>query len=103
MQVKQWQRSVNRKFDPPGKGTFSVAVAINRDGLSLNLFTGLAGVNFRYGYGGRVRRSSRRLAKEFFPPMPEQYKACGDRVEPAALGNEHRLCNAFPSNGFFRD
>src|SRR5215470_17542361 len=104
MQVKQWQRSVNRKFDPPGKRTLSVAVAINRDGLALNISAGLGGViRLRHGYGGRVRHRSRRLAKEFLAPMPEQHQARGDRVKPATLRNEHRQSNAFPGNRLFRD
>ena len=80
VQVKQRHRRVNRKFNPPGQGTLPVAVGVDRGGFTLNAVTGLAGV---------TDPSYRRLAEEFFAPMPQQHQACRDRVKPAALRNEH--------------
>src|SRR5215468_5747004 len=81
-----------------------MAVRVNRDGLTFNGVLRLPGIiRIRQGYGGRVDPSYRRLFKEFFAPMPEKHQACGDRVKPAALRNEHRQCNAFPGNRLFRD
>ena len=90
MQMKQRHRCVNRKFNPPGQGTLPVSVGVDRGGFTFNAVTGLAGViRLRQGYGGRADRSYRRLDKEFFAPVPEQNQTCRDRVEPAALRNEH--------------
>ena len=68
------------KFNPPGQGTLPVAVGVDRGGFTLNAVTGLGGV---------IDPSYRRLGKKLFAPMPEQHQACRDRVEPAALRNEH--------------
>src|SRR6476660_9784534 len=76
IQVKQRQRCVNRKFDPPGQGTLPVAVSVDRSGLTIR------GV-------GLADFGNRRLDKKLFAPMPEQYQARRDRVKPAALRNEH--------------
>ena len=82
MQVKHRHGCVNREFNPPGQGTFAVAACVDRGGL--------AGViRLWRGYCGQVAPGNNVGTEKFLAPMPEQHQTCRDRVEPAALGNEH--------------
>src|SRR3954464_3978832 len=54
VQVKQRQRSVNRKLDPPPRGTLPVALIVDHRGLSFDGVTRLVGIsNHSYGSSGK--------------------------------------------------